>query len=109
MVVSWDLVIRRGLIMDGTGGLGAIGDVAVADGRIAAIGPSLAGGAKKAIDADGLTVTPGFIDVKIHSDFVLLINPKAESKVRQGVTTAEPGITSMGHLTRRSPQTRSSL
>src|SRR4029077_20106036 len=43
--------------------------------------------AKKIIDADGLAVTPGFIDIKTHSDFVLPINPKAESKVRQGVTT----------------------
>src|SRR5262249_27428097 len=49
--------------------------------------PSLAGEANKAIDAAGLAVTPGFIDIKTHSDFVLPINPKAESKVRQGVTT----------------------
>ena len=51
------------------------------------IGPSLAGDASKVIDAEGLAVTPGFIDIKTHSDFVLPINPKAESKVRQGVTT----------------------
>jgi hypothetical protein len=50
-------------------------------------GRSLTGDAKKIIDADGLAVTPGFIDIKTHSDFVLPINPKAESKVRQGVTT----------------------
>src|SRR6266851_2550369 len=66
---------------------GSTSDIAIADGRIAALGPSLAGDAKKVIVADGLTVTPGFIDIKTHSDFVLPINPKAESKVRQGVTS----------------------
>ena len=57
------------------------------DGRIAAIGPALPAGAARVIDAEGLAVTPGFIDIKTHSDFTLPINPKAESKVRQGVTT----------------------
>jgi N-acyl-D-amino-acid deacylase len=87
MGVSWDLLIRRGLIIDGSGSQGVIGDLAVADGRIAALGAPVPGVAKKIIDADGLAVTPGFIDIKTHSDFVLPINPKAESKVRQGVTT----------------------
>jgi N-acyl-D-amino-acid deacylase len=85
--VSWDLLIRRGLIIDGSGKPGVTGDVAVAGGRIAAFAARLAGDAKKIIHADGLAVTPGFIDIKTHSDFVLPINPKAESKVRQGVTT----------------------
>ncbi len=48
---------------------------------------TLSGAAKKTIDASGLAVAPGFIDIKTHSDFTLPINPKAESKVRQGVTT----------------------
>ncbi|HVB17475.1 MAG TPA: D-aminoacylase, partial [Stellaceae bacterium] len=54
---------------------------------IAGIGRALPGMAARVIDADGLAVTPGFIDIKTHSDFTLPINPKAESKVRQGVTT----------------------
>lgn len=87
MGVSWDLLIRRGLIIDGSGRPGVVGDVAVAGGRIAALGIAGPSDAKKIIDADGLAVTPGFIDIKTHSDFVLPINPKAESKVRQGVTT----------------------
>src|SRR5215472_12280797 len=87
MAVSWDLLIRRGLIIDGSGREGVTGDVAVAGGRIAAIGAAIPGDAKKTIEADGLAVTPGFIDIKTHSDFVLPVNPKAESKVRQGVTT----------------------
>jgi N-acyl-D-amino-acid deacylase len=87
MGVSWDLLIRRGLIIDGSGSQGVIGDLAVADGRITALGAAVPADAKKVVDADGLAVTPGFIDIKTHSDFVLPINPKAESKVRQGVTT----------------------
>src|SRR5215471_16948803 len=87
MGVSWDLLIRRGLIIDGSGRPGVISDLAVAGGRIAALGAAVPGDAKKIIDADGLAVTPGFIDIKTHSDFVLPINPKAESKLRQGVTT----------------------
>src|SRR6202171_6232208 len=79
-----DILIRNGLLVDGTGSRGTIGDLAVADGRIAAIGGNLAGDATRVIDATGLAVTPGFIDIKTHSDFTLPINPKAESKVRQG-------------------------
>jgi N-acyl-D-amino-acid deacylase len=83
----WDILIRGGTLYDGSGSAGARADVAIAGGRIAAVGASLDGEADKVIDAAGLAVTPGFIDIKTHSDFVLPINPKAESKVRQGVTT----------------------
>src|ERR1700756_4738899 len=82
-----DILIRGGTLIDGSGRPGEVGDVAVRDGRIAAMGRSLPEGAAKVIDAEGLAVTPGFIDIKTHSDFTLPINPKAESKVRQGVTT----------------------
>jgi N-acyl-D-amino-acid deacylase len=85
--MDWDILIRGGLVIDGSGRPGAVADVAVQDGRIAAIGGGLEGRARRVIDADGLAVTPGFIDIKTHSDFTLPINPKAESKVRQGVTT----------------------
>src|ERR1700757_2233821 len=84
---TWDILIRGGTLIDGSGREGTRGDLAVAGGRIVAIGASLDGDAGKIIDATGLAVTPGFIDIKTHSDFVLPINPKAESKVRQGVTT----------------------
>src|SRR6201984_1902012 len=83
----YDLLIRGGTLIDGSGAPGTRGDLAIADGRIVGLGPTLDGRAEKTIDADGLAVTPGFIDIKTHSDFVLPINPKAESKVRQGVTT----------------------
>src|SRR6201989_656143 len=82
-----DILIRGGTVIDGSGRPGEIGDIAVRDGRIAALGRSLPEGARRTIDAAGLAVAPGFIDIKTHSDFTLPINPKAESKVRQGVTT----------------------
>src|SRR2546430_7968627 len=85
--MEWDILIRGGMVIDGSGRPGKSADVAIADGRIARIAPGLAGDAGRIIDAAGLAVTPGFIDIKTHSDFTLPINPKAESKVRQGVTT----------------------
>jgi N-acyl-D-amino-acid deacylase len=85
--MSHDFLIRGGTLIDGSGAPGTRGDLAIRDGRIAAIGASLGGPAAKVIDAQGLAVAPGFIDIKTHSDFTLPINPKAESKVRQGVTT----------------------
>ncbi len=83
----YDILIRDGLMFDGEGNPGIAGDVAIVGGRIAAVGPGIAGSARKVIDGRGLAVAPGFIDIKTHSDFTLPINPKAESKVRQGVTT----------------------
>jgi N-acyl-D-amino-acid deacylase len=85
--MAWDILIRGGMVIDGSGASGARADVAIEAGRIARIAPDLPSDADKIIDAGGLAVTPGFIDIKTHSDFVLPINPKAESKVRQGVTT----------------------
>jgi N-acyl-D-amino-acid deacylase len=85
--MAWDILIRGGTVIDGSGKPGERADVAVAAGRIARIGPDLPRDAGKIVDAGGLALTPGFIDIKTHSDFTLPINPKAESKVRQGVTT----------------------
>jgi len=85
--MSGDILIRGGTLIDGSGRPGSNGDVLVRDGRIAALGSSLSMPGASVIDAAGLAVTPGFIDIKTHSDFTLPINPKAESKVRQGVTT----------------------
>ena len=82
-----DILISGGLVFDGSGNAGVAADVAIKDGRIAAIGSPIKAPAEKIIDAAGLAVAPGFIDIKTHSDFTLPINPKAESKVRQGVTT----------------------
>src|ERR1700692_689030 len=81
-----DILIRGGILYDGSGNPGAASDLAITDGRIAAIGPSITDGARKIIDAQNLAVAPGFIDIKTHSDFTLPINPKAERQVRPGVT-----------------------
>ena len=82
-----DILIRGGMLHDGAGSPAVPGDLAIGGGRIAAIAPRIAEPARKVIAAEGLAVAPGFIDIKTHSDFTLPINPKAESKVRQGVTT----------------------
>lgn len=82
-----DIVIRGGQVIDGTNAPAVEADVAIAAGRIAAIEPRLAAGSARIIDARGLVVAPGFIDIKTHSDWTLPLNPKAESKIRQGVTT----------------------
>ena len=84
--MEFDVVLRGGTVYDGSGRPGEQGDVAIMGERIAAIG-DVAGPARREIDVSGLAVAPGFIDIKTHSDFTLPINPKAESKVRQGVTT----------------------
>jgi N-acyl-D-amino-acid deacylase len=85
--MPWDILIRGGRLIDGSGGEGVRADVAIEAGHVARIAPDLPVDAGKIVDAGGLAVTPGFIDIKTHSDFVLPINPKAESKARQGVTT----------------------
>ena len=85
--MAYDILIRGGMLLDGSGKPGVPGDLAIEGGRIVALGQNIGGTAKKTIDATGLAVAPGFIDIKTHSDFTLPINPKAESKVRQGVTT----------------------
>ena len=80
-----DLVVRGGTIYDGTGGPPRSGDIAIVGDRIAQIGRGLAAGATE-IDALGMAVAPGFIDIHSHADLSLLVNPRAESRVRQGVT-----------------------
>ena len=86
-----DLLIRNGHVVDGTGAPGRDLDVVVHEGRIAAIEPRSARDARRVIDAQGLVVAPGFIDIHTHSDFTLPLNPRAESKIRQGVTTEVTG------------------
>ena len=81
----YDLLIRNGRIIDGTGSAPYAADIGVTDGDIAAIG-RLEGEAAKTIDAGGLVVAPGFIDLHTHSDLSFLLDPTAQSKVRQGVT-----------------------
>jgi N-acyl-D-amino-acid deacylase len=87
----WDLVLRNGTIVDGGGGAAYEGDVAILDGRIVAVGRSLAGTGREEIDARGLAVAPGFIDIHSHADGTLFDDPRAESVIRQGITTVIVG------------------
>ncbi|MDP2949351.1 MAG: amidohydrolase family protein, partial [Chloroflexota bacterium] len=90
----FDLVITGGRVLDGSGNPWYWADVGVKDGRIAAIarvqpGASspLVGKAPVTVNARGKVVTPGFIDTHSHSDLPLLVNPTADSKIAQGITT----------------------
>jgi N-acyl-D-aspartate/D-glutamate deacylase len=83
----YDLVIAGGSVLDGEGTPAVRADVGIRAGRIAAIGDLAAAPATRRIDAAGLTVSPGFIDMHNHSDYTILVEPKSESMIRQGVTT----------------------
>jgi N-acyl-D-aspartate/D-glutamate deacylase len=82
----YDIVIRDGIIVDGARNPRYRGDLAIRDGVIARMGRVPRGEADREIDASGLIVAPGFIDLHTHSDQTLLADGNAESKVRQGVT-----------------------
>ena len=86
----YDLLIRGGTVIDGSGKPGFSADVAVKDGKIAAVGADL-GEAARVIDATGLFVTPGFIDAHSHSDMNCLSQPEQREKGEQGITTSVSG------------------
>ncbi|HXA68470.1 MAG TPA: D-aminoacylase [Bryobacteraceae bacterium] len=87
----YDLLIRNGHIVDGTGSPWYSGDIAIAGGRVAAIGHLTEVQAKRSIDAHGLVVAPGFIDMLGQSEFTILVNPHLPSKIFQGITTEITG------------------
>lgn len=84
---SYDVLIRHGRVLDGAGNPWVYADVAIRGDRIVKIGRDLHGKARREIDAHGLIVAPGFIDMHVHSDLPLLVNGDAQSKIHQGVTT----------------------
>src|SRR5262245_60651900 len=90
----YDVLIRGGRIVDGTGNPWFAGDVAIQAGKIIAVGNLPDAKAKREIDARKLVVAPGFIDAHSHSDFTLLEDGNAPSKIRQGVTTEVLGESS---------------
>jgi N-acyl-D-amino-acid deacylase len=87
----YDIVIRNGHIIDGTGSPWCSGDLAVANGRIAAIGDLRNVEGKRIIDAHGMIVAPGFIDMLGQSELTVLVNPHLPSKIFQGITTEITG------------------
>src|ERR1041385_5966118 len=87
----YDLIIRNGHIIDGTGSPWYSGDIGIRNGRIAAIGFLGAAQAKRPIDAHGMVVAPGFIDMLGQSELTILVNPHLPSKIFQGITTEITG------------------
>jgi N-acyl-D-amino-acid deacylase len=82
-----DVIVRGGRIADGTGNPSYLADVAIRDGKIVALGRLGGQTARRTIDASGLVVAPGFIDIDSHAGEALLVDGKAESMIRQGVTS----------------------
>ena len=93
--MPYDLLIRNGTVVDGTGCPGMIADIAIEGDRIVAVG-SPAGQAKQTLDALGSVIAPGFIDVHSHDDFALLDRPLCDFKIMQGVTTEVIGNCGFG-------------
>jgi dihydroorotase/N-acyl-D-amino-acid deacylase len=87
----YDLVIRNGRIIDGTGSPWYAGDVGIRGGRIAAIGRLGDAAARQTVDAGGMVVAPGFIDMLGQSELSILVNPSLPSKIFQGITTEITG------------------
>jgi dihydroorotase/N-acyl-D-amino-acid deacylase len=88
---QYDLLIQNGHIIDGTGSPWYAGDVAIQDGHIAAIGRLTHAKALRVIDADGMVVAPGFIDMLGQSEITVLVDPRLPSKIFQGITTEITG------------------
>ncbi|NQV36869.1 MAG: D-aminoacylase [Candidatus Marinimicrobia bacterium] len=83
----FDIIIRNGSIHDGLGNPASNFDLGIIGNRIVVIDNLSSASADRIIDATGLAVTPGFIDIHTHTDIELIVNPRGESKIRQGITT----------------------
>lgn len=90
-ICMYDLIIKNGEIIDGTGKASYIADIGIIGDCIIEIQSDIKEEARHTIDASNLVVSPGFIDIDSHSDFSLYFNPYAESKIRQGITTEVVG------------------
>lgn len=88
---DFDLIIKGGIVFDGLGNESIEADIGLKDNLITKVGKIPASRGESIIEAEGLTVCPGFIDVHEHTDVGLIVNPKAESAVHQGTTTLVSG------------------
>lgn len=88
---SFDLIITNGHVIDGTGSPWYSGDIGIRDGKIVAIGNLAQAQAKRTIDARGMVVAPGFIDMLGQSEDTILVDPRLPSKIYQGITTEVTG------------------
>jgi len=91
----YDILIKNGLVVDGSGAPGFLADVALKDGRIAAIGTDLPAEARRTVQARGRVVAPGFIDPHTHFDVQLLWDGAAKPALEHGVTSVVPGNCSL--------------
>ena len=93
--MAYDWILRNATLFDGTGAPGVVGDLAVDGERIAEVG-KVTGAARQEIDATGLCLSPGFIDVHTHDDFAAVLHPDMAFKTAGGVTTSVVGNCGMG-------------
>ncbi len=99
--IPFDIVIENGHVIDGSGSPWYAADVGIRDGRIAAIGHLAATPAARRIDAAGMVVAPGFIDMLGQSELTMLVNPHLPSKIFQGITTEITGEGRIGRAAER--------
>ncbi|MGH2400654.1 MAG: D-aminoacylase, partial [bacterium] len=98
--MRYDIVIRNGIICDGSGSAPSAGDVAIQGDRIAAVAEKIADGGRAELDAAGRVVAPGFINMLSWANVSLIVDGRSQSDIRQGVTLEVLGEgTSMGPLT----------
>ena len=88
---DFDTIIKNGVIYAGDGKPPVFGDIAIKGGKVAAIGGDLGKNARIVLDVNGLTVSPGFIDIHVHTDTNLFLAPKGDSRIFQGITSEVGG------------------
>ncbi len=94
--MDYDFIIKNGKIINGAGNPWYYGEIGINEGKIVKIGTKIVGTAREIIDASNEIVSPGFIDIHSHSDYILLISRNLESTLHQGITTNVVGMCGLG-------------